>query len=415
LENTEPVYSYRWVILIIVYLSILAFTFIFQSIPPLLPLITSDLHFTYAQSGLVMSLFSLPGIFVSLLGGFVSDRYGMRSLGAGCFLLMIGGTLLVGLGMNLHILWIGRIIAGIGGFTLSVFLPKLLSQWFRHKELGLAMGIYNTGVPLGSVICFGLFGEMGSLWGWHVPILLTGLFLFITFILFLSLYRLPSSPVAREDRPLSIYTSIIETGWPIWWVGLSWLWYNAAFTSFATFAPDLFLQKGYTIEASGLLIGIPLLGSLFLSTPIGHLVDRLKHQEWFIGTGAVALAGLALFFNFSSSFLLLVILMGIFSAMIPAPTYSLPPEMLKTENVGFGFGVISTCSGTGLFIAPYLVGKAKDLTGSYHWSFILISVFFFLVAIFIFLAHRCRKRKESFDKRCHQRVPGFSGNLPKNP
>jgi len=109
------------------------------------------------------------------------------------------------------------------------------------------------------------------------------------------------------------------------------------------------------------------------------------------------LAVLALFFNFSSLFLLLVILMGIFSAMIPAPTYSLPPEMLKAENVGLGFGVISTCSSTGLFIAPYLVGKAKDLTGSYHWSFILISVFFFLIAIFIFLAHRSRKRKESLD------------------
>jgi len=393
LESAERTDSYRWVILVVVYLSNLAFTFIFQSIPPLLPLIISDFRLTYAQSGLVMSLFSLPGIFVSLLGGFASDRYGMRSLGAGCFLFMIGGTLLAGLGMNLHILWVGRIIAGIGGFTLSVFLPKLLSQWFRHKELGLAMGIYNTGVPLGSVICFGLFGEMGSLWGWHVPILLTGLFSLITFILFLSLYRLPPSPVAREGGPLNIYKSITETGWPIWWVGLSWLWYNAAFTSFATFAPNLFLQKGYTIEASGLLIGIPLFGSLLLSTPIGHLVDRFKHQEWFIGIGGAALAVLALFFNFSSLFLLLVILMGIFSAMIPAPTYSLPPEMLKTENVGLGFGVISTCSSTGLFIAPYLVGKAKDLTGSYHCSFILISVFFSLIAIFIFLARRSRSRK----------------------
>ena len=414
MRGSEENKSYRWVILIVVYLSILGFTFIFQSIPPLLPLISSDLRLTYAQSGLVMGLFSLPGIFVSLLGGFLSDRYGMRSLGAGCFLLMIGGTLLVGLGMNLHVLWIGRIIAGIGGFTLSVFLPKLLSQWFRHRELGLAMGIYNTGVPLGSVICFGLFGKMGSLWGWHIPILLTGLFLLITFILFLSLYRLPPSPAAREGRPLNIYRSIIETGWPIWWVGLSWLWYNAAFTSFATFAPNLFLQKGYTIEESGLLIGIPLLGSLFLSTPIGHLVDRFKHQEWFIGLGAIALAVLALFFNFSPLFLLLVILMGIFSAMIPAPTYSLPPEMLKPENVGLGFGVISTCSSTGLFIAPYLVGEAEDLTGSYHWSFILISVFFFLIVIFIFLAHYSRKRKESFDKRCHQRIPIVFGKLPKN-
>jgi MFS family permease len=113
--------------------------------------------------------------------------------------------------------------------------------------------------------------------------------------------------------------------------------------------------------------------------------------------GAIALAILALFFNFSSSFLLLVILMGIFSAMIPAPIYSLPPEMLKIGNVGLGFGVISTCSSIGLFVAPYLVGKAKDLTGSYSWSFILISALFsFLTMIFIFFTHRSRSKIKKF-------------------
>ncbi len=384
--------SYRWVILGIVYLSILAFTLIFQSIPPILPFILSELHLTYAQSGLLMSLFAFPGIFVSLLGGFLADRYGMRLLGTGCFLLMIGGTLLVGLGEDLPVLGLGRIIAGIGGLTLSVFLPKLLSQWFKEKELGLAMGIFNTGVPLGSVICFGLFGKMGSLWGWRVPVLLTGIYLLVTSILFLSFYRLPPSQEMGEDKPLSILKSLREMGYPIWLVGFSWLWFNAAFVSFATFAPNLFLQKNYTIEQSGLLIGIPLLGSLLFSAPIGYLVDRFKHQELFIGMGAIALAILALFFNFSSSFLFLVILMGIFSAMIPAPIYSLPPEMLKTENVGLGFGVISTCSSIGLFVAPYLVGKAKDLTGSYGWSFILISLFSFLIMVFIFFTHRSRNR-----------------------
>jgi MFS family permease len=395
LESGEKGESYRWAILVIVYLSILAFTFIFQSIPPILPLILSELHLTYAQSGLLMSLFALPGIFVSLLGGFLADRYGMKPLGTGCFILMIGGTFLVGLGMNLQLLGLGRIIAGVGGLTLSVFLPKLLSQWFKGRELGLAMGIFNTGVPLGSVICFGLFGTLGNLWGWRAPVLLTGIYLFITFILFITLYRLPPLHEIDEDKPLTIYKSLKEMGWPIWWVGISWLWFNAAFISFATFAPDFFLQKNYSIKQSGFLIGIPLLGSLFFSTPMGYLVDRFKHQEWFIGIGAMALAILALFFNFSTSFLLLVILMGIFAAMIPAPIYSLPPEILKTGNVGLGFGVISTCSSIGLFVAPYLVGKAKDLTGSYQWSFILIAFFSFLVMTFIFLTHRSRSRKES--------------------
>jgi predicted MFS family arabinose efflux permease len=392
LERNDRSEGYRWVILPIVYLSILAFTLIFQSIPPILPLMISELQLTYAQSGLLMSLFALPGLFVSLPGGYLSDRYPMRPLGAGCFLLMVGGILLVGLGKDLRILWLGRAIAGIGGLTLSILLPKLLSQWFQKKELGLAMGIFNTGVPLGSVICFGLFGKMGNLWGWRTPILLTGIYSLLTAILFLSFYQLPSSQPLENKKQQGLRQSLREMGVPIWWAGISWLWFNAAFISFATFAPNFFVQKGYTIEQSGFLTGIPLLGSLFLSPLMGTLVDRFRHQEWLIGIGGIALSVLVLAFNFGSSFLLLVALMGIFSAMIPAPIYSLPPELLKPGQLGLGFGVISTCSSTGLFIAPYLAGKAKDLTGSYGFSFVLISLFFLLTAISISFV---RGRRES--------------------
>jgi MFS family permease len=159
---------------------------------------------------------------------------------------------------------------------------------------------------------------------------------------------------------------------------------------------DLFLIMAIRLNKR-VLIGIPLLGSLLFSAPIGYFVDRFKHQEWFIGTGAIALTILALFFNFSSSFLLLVTLMGISSAMIPAPIYSLPPEILKTGNLGLGFGVISTCSSIGLFVAPYLVGKAKDLTGSSSWSFTLISFFSFLVMIFILFARHSRSSTDDKD------------------
>jgi len=394
LERNERLEGYRWVILTIVYLSILAFTFAFQSIPPILPLIISELRLTYAQSGLLMSLFALPGLFISLPGGFLSDRYPMRPLGTGCFLLMVGGILLVGLGKDLRVLWFGRVIAGIGGLTLSVLLPKLLSQWFQTKELGLAMGIFNTGVPLGSVICFGIFGKMGNLWGWRIPILLTGSYSLITAILLLSFYQPPSSPSLGNEKQEGLYQSLKEMGYPIWWVGVSWLWFNAGFVSFATFAPNFFFQKGYTIEHSGLLTGIPLLGSLFFSSLIGYLVDRFRHQEWLIAIGGIALSILILSFNFSSSYLLLVILMGIFSATIPAPIYSLPPELLKPDNLGVGFGVISTCSSIGLFIAPYLIGKAKDLTGSYGSSFVFVSFFFLLTAIPIFFVHRRRNSSE---------------------
>jgi NNP family nitrate/nitrite transporter-like MFS transporter len=219
----------------------------------------------------------------------------------------------------------------------------------------------------------------------------------MTSLLFLSFYQLPSSEEIENNKPVSLCRSMREMGWPIWWVGLSWLWFNAAFVSFATFAPQIFLQDGYTIEQSGFLIGIPLLGSLFLSAPAGYFVDRFRHQEWFIGIGGISLSILTLSFNFTSSFLLLVTLMGVFAALIPSPIYSLPPEILKPQNVGLGFGVISTCSSIGLFVAPYLVGKAKDLTGSDLLTFLLISLFFLLVTVSIFFAQRSRNRMKSYE------------------
>jgi MFS family permease len=371
----------------------LAFALLFQSIPPILPLIAFDLHLTYAQSGLLMSLFALPGIFASFLGGFLSDRYRMKPLGLACLLIMVGGTLLVGWGRNLWIMWLGRIIGGIGGFTLSTLLPKLLSQWFKDKELGLAMGVFNTGVPLGAVISFGTFGKIGTLWGWRIPILLTGIYSFIAFILFLRCCRLPTPQETAGSGLPGTTQPLKKLGSPIWGVGLAWLWFNAGLISFSTFAPTFFLQHGYTIEQSDLLIGIPFLGSLFLSTPIGYLIDQIKHQEWFIGIGGIALSILAFCFNLSSSFLVLIILISIFVAFFPAPTYSLPPEIMRPENVGMGFGIIASCSGIGIFIGPYLFGKARDLTGSDHWSFILISIFFLFSIISIAFTYFSRYRQ----------------------
>ena len=309
----------------IVYLSILDFALLFQCIPPILPFIASEFRLTNTQSGLLMGLFALPGLFISLFGGFLSDRYSMKSSGAGCFLLMIGGTLFLILGKEISVLWAGRIIAGIGAFILSIFLPKILSQWFKEKELGLAMGIFNTGVPLGSVISFGLFGRMASLWGWRTPILFAGLFSLMTALLFLTFYRIPALQATRQNPGLRIRRSLRQMGSPVWWVGLSWLFFNAGFVSFATFAPDYFMRRGYSLSQSDVLIGIPLLGSLILSTPAGYLIDRFRHQGWFIGLGGLGLACLTLLFNFTSSFLPLVILMGLCSGFIPTSIYSLPP------------------------------------------------------------------------------------------
>jgi len=70
----------------------LGFAFTFQSLPPVFTLVAEDLALTHAESGLLMSLFSLPTIFIAILVGLLSDRFGPFKIGLISIGIMILGT-----------------------------------------------------------------------------------------------------------------------------------------------------------------------------------------------------------------------------------------------------------------------------------------------------------------------------------
>ena len=77
----------------------------------------------------------------------------------------------------------------------------------------------------------------------------------------------------------------------------------------------------------------------------------------------------------------LMALVGVSVALVPAPVFSLPSDLMKPQNLGFGFGVISTCLSIGMLLGPYLVGMIRDWTGSYNMSFGVMAGFALCVPI----------------------------------
>jgi len=68
-------------------------------------------------------------------------------------------------------------------------------------------------------------------------------------------------------------------------------------------------------------------------------------------------------------------------ALIPAPVFAFPSKVLKTENLGLGFGILSALSSIGVFFGNYAVGLVRDETGSYEMSFIFLSILAVLVTV----------------------------------
>lgn len=388
--------NYRWVILGLTYACQLSFALVFQSIPPILRFIVTELKITQAQAGLLMSLFALPGVFFSIPGGIICDRFGAKNVGFVSLILMILGTSLLGLSHSFVLMAFARTVSGIGGVLMAVILPQLLSRWFMRKELGIAMGVFNTAMPLGTITSFNILSIVGATQGWRTSIFLTTATSIWAFLFFLLLFREPE-PQSREPQ-ISAISSLSKIGKPIWLVGLTWLLFNASFISFLTFAPDLFMIKGYEITSASFLTSIVMMGPLFISPFIGYLVKNFGNEEFFILVGGLFLALLMFSFSMINLPVLLIVLIALSAALVPSPVFSLPSKVVRPENLGLAFGITTTCSNVGVLIGPYIAGLAKDLTGEYIYSLYMMSLFNILQVVTILLLHSIRSKMHMLNR-----------------
>ncbi|MFY9413244.1 MAG: MFS transporter [Tepidanaerobacteraceae bacterium] len=378
----------RWKALAFIYFFMLAFALTFQGIPPVLGFIVSSLGISHAQAGTLMSFFGLPGIFISIPGGILADVYGSRYIGIVSLVITLVGSLLVGFGNSYFILVAGRIISGIGALTIAIIAPRAVSQWFQKEELGMAMGIFNTGMPLATILTLNLFSRLAAFKGWRFPILLTSFYCLLVFIMFY--FKFPSSPGEKKQQEKSSFkkslNGIRNTGLSVWLVAAIWMMYNASVISYLTFGGDYYVSVGYSASYAGFLTSLLMIGSLLLSPLVGYLIDKVGKQEYIIAGSSVVLAALMFFVPRTElNPLLLGILIGIASPFVPAPVFSLVPKLLPPEKLGLGYGILSTCLNVGVLIGPLMVGLSYDRTLSYLSGFNLMAIFALSTAIIAIL------------------------------
>ncbi len=386
----------RWKILIYIYLFMLVFAIIFQGMPPVFSFLMDHLGISHAQAGALMSVFALPGILISIPGGILTDTFGAKNVGIFALIVTFIGSVIVGLASNFALLMLGRIISGIGALTIAIVAPQTLSHRFAKKDLGTAMGIFNTVMPLGTIFTLNLFNPLATSYGWRIPLLLSSVYCLLILLLFV--FKYPNSakdnPTLKESNIKDSFVSVKNVGWPLWLTAIIWMMYNAAAISFLTFGSDYYVSIGYSPSYAGFLTSLLMIGALLFSTLVGFLTDRFGREQHFIVFGGLALALLFwLVPRTGINPVLLGGLIGFFAPFIPAPVFALAPRFSPTKQAGLGFGILSTCLNVGVLIGPYFVGLAYDLTKTYFLSFDLIALFALFMVITALILQRITKTK----------------------
>jgi len=388
--------AYRWTILGLATFCILTFGVIFQSIPPLIGILVEVLNVSYARAGALMGLFIFPSIFLSIPGGVLTDRFGPRNVGVASLLSMTLGSAIVALSGSYWFIAFGRLVAGVGAAVLLVVAPKIVTSWFHDREIGLAMGIFNISMPLGTILALNFMGPVALRFNWQASIWVSFAVSAAALCLFLVFYRSKGADGEVKSVQAKLLSAAKQAGGSTWLVGLSWGLFNAGLISFFTYAPDYFISRGENIARAGLLASYPMWGSIVLAPIVGLLIDRLGHKWAFVslGCGGTALL-LYLIPEFNQHAAILSISIGIFVAILTPAIFSLPAELLPESVMGFGFGILGTGVGIGTSVGPYVVGALRDATGDYLWSFAAMAIFPAL-GIIPMLILRMKKRGRHF-------------------
>ena len=172
---SPPATPRPWFMLSLALLAQVAVSLVVQGVPTLAPFLQADLSLTRAEVGMFNSAIMGGSLIAMFAAGWVVDIKGERAA-------LVWGNLLVGL-FCLAVLvtdtfpgaLLALFFAGIGAAFQTPAGSKTVMTWFPIAQRGTAMGVRQTGIPLGGALAAAVLPFIALTAGWRIAVASGGL------------------------------------------------------------------------------------------------------------------------------------------------------------------------------------------------------------------------------------------------
>jgi MFS family permease len=359
-------------VLVFISLAMFGNYYVYDSISPLADVLKAQLQFSDSDIGLLNAIYSIPNIFMVLIGGIIIDIIGTKKATFLFALLCLIGAALTAVSGLLWVMAAGRLVFGLGAESLIVSVTTAIAKWFKGKELSFAFGVNLTIARLGS------FAALNSpSWGrgfyesWQRPLIVSAAFgamCIVGALLYWILERRAESQyaLAKESTDKVVFRDIWRFGTSYWYIVALCITFYSGIFPFQTFAVKFFMEAHGTSRELGGFLSSMLTAFAMICTPLfGLLVDRIGKRALFMMFGSLLLVPVYLIMAYTHVTLYLpMALMGISFSLIPAIMWPSVAYIVDQRKLGTAYGLMTLIQNIGLAGFNLMIGWANDVSAA---------------------------------------------------
>ena len=376
----RPQSSYRWYVLAFTAITgALVASVPFSCMPALFQEMSDDLGLSLVQIGTIWGMASLAGVFFSIPGGVLGDRFGVRLiLPLACILAGITGALR-GVSNNFFTLSVTVFISGIVRLIIPINLTKTIGLWFKGEKLGTAMGISAVGMGLGLMLGPMISATLLSplLGGWENVLYFYGGINVVIGLGWFFFRREPPQdvPIAKPSDTVPFreaFSKLIRIK-GLWLLGLTLLFRSACIMGMMGYLPLYLRGKGWEVAAADGTLAAFYGISTICVVPLSLLSDKTGSRKPIL---FMALVVTIICFGIlplvdGNTIWALMILSGVFmdGFMAIIVTMLLETEGVGPQYSGTALGIFFTIAQIGSVASPPLGNSLASINPGLPFTF----------------------------------------------
>lgn len=279
--------AYGKVVTVILFLGLFIGNYFQYQMSPLAPEMMEKFNLTPVQFSSIFSAPMLSAIFLGIVAGVFSDKFGVKKVCSVGLVIMAVGLWIRPFATSYMPLYLSMVMAGFGITFLNINMSKILGGWFPMEKLGPMMGLTMMGCTLGMTLGTATTAYLPSMK--FAFILSAGIetLVLVVWLLFMKDGNLNCTGMEQkalkqpgeegESAKEAIFASMKSKN--IWLVGLCLMCIMGCNVCLTSFLPTALISKGISAQDAGLLTSALTIGNLLGSLAGTVMISKIGKMK----------------------------------------------------------------------------------------------------------------------------------------